>query len=219
MLEQLFGSHTRTKLLKLFLTNPGEAYFIRELTRKIDTQINSVRRELKNLLDTGIIRELGQDEVDSAVAYGKRNDLPTTPEEDEEGMTASDRQLKKYFQADPRFPLFKELQSLFVKSPLLLQHRFITELDALGNVSYLSMMGRFVGDTANRIDLFMVGAINRPRLDIIIADFEKELEHELNYTIMNMDEYNYRQGVTDKFLFNLMESKKIEVVNTLVNTL
>lgn len=215
MLEQIFGSHTRTKLLKLFLSNPGEAYFIRELTRKIDTQINSVRRELKNLLDTGILRELGQDEVDSAVLYGKRHDAPTTPEEDEEGMTASDRQMKKYFQANPKFPLFKELQALFVKSPQLLQHRFITDLSVLGDVSYISMMGRFVGDLDNRIDLFLVGAIDRPRLEKIVADFEKELEHEVNFTVMTLEEYRYRQGVTDKFLFNLMESKKIEVVNTL----
>ena len=56
MLEQLFGSKTRTKLMKLFLLNPEQIYFIRELTRVIDTQINSVRRELDNLEHCGLIR-------------------------------------------------------------------------------------------------------------------------------------------------------------------
>ena len=55
MIEQLFGSKTRVKLLQLFLANPGRSFYVRELTRKIDEQINSVRRELSNLMGIGII--------------------------------------------------------------------------------------------------------------------------------------------------------------------
>src|ERR1039457_3016730 len=55
MIEQLFGSKTRVKLLQLFYSNPNRSYFVREITRKIDEQINSVRRELANLLSIGII--------------------------------------------------------------------------------------------------------------------------------------------------------------------
>src|SRR5438270_9381729 len=55
MIEQLFGSKTRVKLLQLFYSNPNRSFFVREITRKIDEQINSVRRELSNLLSIGII--------------------------------------------------------------------------------------------------------------------------------------------------------------------
>ncbi len=55
MLEQLFGSRTRVKLLRLFFTQPEERYFVRELTRVIDEQINSVRRELQNLETIGLV--------------------------------------------------------------------------------------------------------------------------------------------------------------------
>src|SRR6185312_3872575 len=55
MIEQLFGSKTRVKLLQLFYSNPNRSFFVREITRKIDEQINSVRRELSNLLSVGII--------------------------------------------------------------------------------------------------------------------------------------------------------------------
>src|SRR5690606_16132906 len=55
MIERLFGSKTRVKLLQLFYSNPNRAFYVRELTRKIDEQINSVRRELANLLSIGII--------------------------------------------------------------------------------------------------------------------------------------------------------------------
>src|ERR1700721_1267987 len=55
MVEQLFGSKTRVKLLRLFYGNPNRSFYVREITRKIDEQINSVRRELANLLSIGII--------------------------------------------------------------------------------------------------------------------------------------------------------------------
>lgn len=55
MLEQLFGSRTRVKLLRLFLTNPSTPFYVRELTRKVDEQLNSVRRELANLLSLGAV--------------------------------------------------------------------------------------------------------------------------------------------------------------------
>ena len=56
MLKRLFTSNTRIKLLTVFLMNPGEEYFIRELTRKLDEQINSVRRELDNLKRMGLFK-------------------------------------------------------------------------------------------------------------------------------------------------------------------
>lgn len=56
MLKRLFTSNTRIKLLTVFLTNQEEEYFIRELTRKLDEQINSVRRELDNLKKVGLLK-------------------------------------------------------------------------------------------------------------------------------------------------------------------
>src|SRR5215216_5692373 len=56
MIDQLFGSKTRVKLLHLFLNNPNRSFYVREITRKIDEQINSVRRELANMLNVGIIK-------------------------------------------------------------------------------------------------------------------------------------------------------------------
>lgn len=56
MLKQLFSSNARVKLLRAFLLNPDEEFFIRELTRKLDEQINSVRRELDNLRKIGLLK-------------------------------------------------------------------------------------------------------------------------------------------------------------------
>lgn len=56
MLKKLFTSRARIKLLSTFLLNPEGEFFIRELTRKLDEQINSIRRELSNLKKIGLLR-------------------------------------------------------------------------------------------------------------------------------------------------------------------
>lgn len=56
MLKSLFTSTTRVKLLTIFLLNPEQEFFIRQLTRELDEQINSIRRELDNLKKMGLLK-------------------------------------------------------------------------------------------------------------------------------------------------------------------
>jgi len=56
MLEQIFGSETRTRILKFFCINAQEKFFIRELSRRLDLQLNSIRRELDNLESFGFLK-------------------------------------------------------------------------------------------------------------------------------------------------------------------
>ena len=56
ILKALFSSQTRVKLLSTFLLHPEEEYFIRELTRLLNEQINSIRRELENLRRVGLVK-------------------------------------------------------------------------------------------------------------------------------------------------------------------
>jgi DNA-binding transcriptional ArsR family regulator len=56
VLKSLFSSATRVKLLSTFLLHPEQEYFVRELTRLLDEQINSIRRELENLKRIGLVK-------------------------------------------------------------------------------------------------------------------------------------------------------------------
>jgi len=58
MLKKIFGSLARVKLFQQFLNNPQEEFFIRELTRILDEQINSLRRELENLEKIGLLKSV-----------------------------------------------------------------------------------------------------------------------------------------------------------------
>ena len=92
-LEQMFGSKTRARLMALFLQQPQDTFFVRELTRRIDAQLNSVRRELKNLVQLGFLSE----------KQGLQK----------ESNRLSDK--KKYYCVNQEFILFEDLRSLFQK--------------------------------------------------------------------------------------------------------
>ena len=49
MLKALFTSNVRVKILKHFFLHPSEKFFVRQLTRDLNEQINAVRRELDSL--------------------------------------------------------------------------------------------------------------------------------------------------------------------------
>lgn len=56
MLKTLLGSGARVKLLRKFLLHPEREFYVRELSRDLDEQINGVRRELSKLKKIGLLR-------------------------------------------------------------------------------------------------------------------------------------------------------------------
>ena len=93
MLEKLFGSKARVKILKLFLIHPTDKFYIRQLSRDLKLQLNSVRRELENLENFGILTSDFKSEA-----------------EDGSKQEAVGGQEKKYFRANPNFVLFDEIK-------------------------------------------------------------------------------------------------------------
>ncbi|MEE8402599.1 MAG: hypothetical protein V3R93_02485, partial [Candidatus Hydrothermarchaeaceae archaeon] len=55
-MESLIGSKSRVKVLTLFLLNPGKRFYVREVERLTGENINSIRRELKNLESMGLLK-------------------------------------------------------------------------------------------------------------------------------------------------------------------
>ena len=186
MLEQLFGSRTRVKILRLFYANPDSSFYVREMTRRVGEQINSVRRELDNLSKIGIL--------DSEL-----------------------KNRKKYYRLNPDFILNTELRSLFLKSRMTLEKRIINRVKETGTISYLALCGYFVDDQQAPVDLFIVGRINRKKLELLLEKFSENFGQELRYTTMTTDEYNYRKEITDKFLYDIINRTKVVVIDKITD--
>ncbi len=190
MLEQLFGSQTRMKLLHLFLSNPEEKYFVRELTRMLDSQINAIRRELENLEELGIIIL-----VEDNLEEGKR----------------------KFYQSNTKFVLYPELKSIFQKSQFLLEKKFAKALRKAGKINYLALTGTFVGDKNIPIDLLIVGNLQKKKFIKILKSFERDLRREINYTLLDKEEFDYRRSVADRFLYSILDADKVVLIDEIFN--
>lgn len=196
MLEHLFGSKTRVKLLKLFFHNPEKTFFVRELARQIDTQINAIRRELQLLLDADIIIE-AEDQ--------KRSDKYKA------GST-----LRKYYQLNTGSLMHPELHQLIMKAQVMEEQQFLRTLqDKSGSVLLLILAGRFVGEYDATSDMLIVGDLKENTIARMIEEYEKESGNEIRYTLMTEREFRERREMMDKFLFSMFEGKNFKVVNKL----
>ena len=190
MIEQLFGSKTRVKLLQLFLGNPNRAFYVREITRKIDEQINSVRRELSNLLKIGIINS-----------------------------EESDNRL--YYEVNQKYPHYQALRSIFTNKKAMAASKAEVpktgvgaRLAELGSVELAILSGGFTRDPRAGIDLMIVGDVNRTKLANLVDSLQQEEGREIDFAVFAPDEFEYRVGVKDRFVNNVLSAKKTVIIDT-----
>lgn len=202
MIEQLFGSKTRVKLLQLFYSNPNRAFYVREITRKVDEQINSVRRELANLMGIGIINsestnnrlyyEVNQDfehfKSLSLMFGGKKSTKSAKNKSNEGDLTETEPET-------------------------VIEHPLSNEVRSLGRVELALLTGIFTRDNLAGIDLLIVGDVTQSKLNKFISDLEKEESKVLKYTVMPLSNFVYRQQINDRFINNVLAAKKQIIIN------
>ncbi len=195
MLEHLFGSLTRIKLLRLFYGNPERAFFVRELSRTIEIQLNAVRRELANLEEIGIVKQ---------TEFGKSK-------EEEAGTERS-----KYYKINTGFFLHEELGALLEKTQLLEERNFIDLLKKRGgDIKVMILTGYFTNSTDVGTDILFVGDVKTMAVAKVMRDFEKFLNRSIRYTILDEKEFSERREIGDRFLYSIFEAKHIFAIDEL----
>jgi len=211
MIDQLFGSKTRVKLLQLFFSNPNRSFYVREITRKIDEQINSVRRELSNLLSIGIIKSNADNnrlyyEVDQEYEYYQPlaaifGGLKMTPPASEEKTTSK----KTAKEQQPEIPVAAEVAP---------EHPLAKAIRGTGHIELAFLTGQFTRDDQSGIDILIVGDTNQSKVENFIEELENTEKKELRYTVMPMDTYKYRIQINDRFIGSVLSAKKQVIINT-----
>lgn len=186
-IEKLFGSKTRAKLLRLFFENPEKSFYVREMTRVIDEQINSVRRELLNLESIGIIKS---ETFDNKVYYSANNKHPFCRPMAEifskKIDTTREKDIKETTWEDYCRPVKNYLKGLIVTN-------------------------RLPGQEG--IDLLIVGNDKTKKLTRWAEVIEKKQGKPINYVIMSSDDFTYRKSVHDRFIQDVFEMEITEIID------
>lgn len=191
MIDALFGSKTRVKLLHLFMNNPGKSFYVREITRLIDEQINSVRRELSNMLTVGIITS---DTSDNKLFY------------------EVNQRYEHYVPLRAIFSDQKNAAIMHAAEPVSNDwHQYINDLPG---VRIAIAAGMLVRGSHSKVDLLLVGNIANARLKNAIKAIEELEGRELNYSMIAYDEFYYRLSVRDKFITEILNSNHVVVVDS-----
>ena len=190
MIDALFGSKTRVKLLHLFLNNPGKSFYVREITRLIDEQINSVRRELANMLNVGVITS---DTADNKLYYevNQRYEYYVPFR-----AIFADQKMAKNDEATKQQPVWRTL------------------LEDLGGVRLILLSGVLVRGSASTVDLLVVGSTSSLKVKNVVKQIEKSEGREINYTVLSYDEFYYRLSVRDKFITEILNGKHAVLLDT-----
>ena len=190
ILEKLFDSPNKLRLLKLFLRNPAGRFALSQIRQKTLLKTNQITKELKKLEDINLVK--------SKKRKGKRD--------------------KVYF-LNSDFVFINELQNLILKSSPADQHKLTQKLKSLGGVKLAILSGVFIRHDAEdtRADLLLVGnRVNDKKLDILIRNLEAEAGTEIDYAVFTTDEFAYRQKMFDRFLRDILEKPHTKLINKLI---
>ena len=186
-IEKLFGSKTRAKLLKLFFENPEKSFYVREMTRVIDEQINSVRRELLNLEGIGIIKN---ETFDNKVYYSANTKHPFA------------RPLSDMFSKKISSTHEKDItETTWEEYARPVKHY----------LKALVVTNRLPGQDG--IDLLIVGNDKTKKLTRWAEVIEKKQGKPINYAIMSPDDFTYRKSVKDRFIADVLEMEITEIID------
>ena len=178
------------------MSNPNRSFYVREITRTIGEQINSVRRELSNLLSLGIITsdnsskhlyyEVNQkyEKYEALVSlFHNPNQSIDAKSNDKGSKGAVDKKAK------PEGP------------------KVGPDEKALGNVSLVVLSGAFTRDSRAPVDLLIVGNVTDASLESYIKKLESSIDREIQYAHFDDDDFDYRYKINDRFVSRMLTSK------------
>lgn len=179
---------------------------MREITRKVEEQINSVRRELANLLSLGVITS---DSTNNKLYY----EVDQTWEH-----YGPLRELFTGKRSAPKASKTKEATSEETTEEVVVLEDKKPSVDAdvwdrVGNIAGLAYSGVFTRDTTSPVDVMIVGDVPISRAEAAVAELEKHEGKELRYAVMELDEWLYRKQVNDKFWLQVTGAKNQVIID------
>ena len=192
MIDALFGSKTRVKLLHLFLNSPGQSFYVREITRKIDEQINSVRRELSNMLEVGVITS---DSADNKLYYQVN---------------------QRYDYYVPLRAIFGDNVGEMGSSSAMANEptdEYSMAIRAIPGLRLALLAGVLVRGSTSGVDVLLVGTLSSQKVKAAISVIEKGEGRDINYTVLSYEEFYYRLSVRDRFITEILNGKYVVLVD------
>lgn len=201
ILSKLFGSEARVKILRLFLFNPDSVYTGEEVISRTKITTKEFKTEISSLLYIGLLKR-----------------KPFTRDiEIKKGKKIIQKKIKgNGFVLDQKFRYLNALKNLLITVSLHSREEISSRFNKVGKLKLLVTSGVFIQDWESRLDIMIVGdELNKTKIERIIKDLESEIGKELSYSIMDTSEFEYRIGVYDKLVRDVLDFPHDTIVDRL----
>ncbi|OGZ35992.1 MAG: hypothetical protein A3I88_03610 [Candidatus Portnoybacteria bacterium RIFCSPLOWO2_12_FULL_39_9] len=185
ILEQLFDSPLKVKLLRLFLRNPEKSFLLKEITKRVKSDIRSCRHQIEKLKSINLL---------GSRYRAKKRIYFINPRFDFYGEL---RTLVLKSNPASKEKLIKRLRNLGRIKLAVLSGVFLNAENP--RVDLL-----VVGDL-----------IKKRKLDNFLKDLEAEVGKEIDYVVLTTEDFKYRYDMFDRFLRDVLEKPHEKLINKL----
>ncbi len=169
--------------MELFFHHPHDSFYLRKIVRDVIEEVNAVKRELDILTEEKVLQK-------------------------------EKRLNKVFYTLNKNFVFYDEFLRIFVKTNLL-SSTLYKNMSKIGKIKFVALSSKFAKKMAIKEDeiyLLFVGVVVVPEVAGIIGSAEQEFGREINYTVMNEEEFSYRKKNNDPFVWRFLKYPKIMLV-------
>ncbi len=199
LLARLLGGAERVKIMRLFLHHEDQVVSLHDISEKTKSKSVVARKELTTLLSLGFIEKR---RTKTVVVTGSSK------------KTVSKVKEVNGYRLNPLFPHNKALKELLFDFQSLDKRELASRFKLAGRIKLFITAGVFIGDPKSRVDILLVGeSIKRPKAEKIFEVLSSELGRDVVYSIMDVEEFEYRYKMYDKFVRDIMEMDNEVVID------
>lgn len=184
MLEQIFSSQARVAIMKLFLLNPDDRYYLRQAASLTGQPVRAVERELARLEAVGLLFH----------------------------TLDGNRKYYQVDKECPIFPELKSMFLKTVGLGDVLREYMEGFKGAIEVAFVYGSYARGEETTLSDIDLFVIGSLTGMELSSVLGEARSELGREINPVMMTPEEFASKVASGNHFVLSILKDAKTFLV-------
>ena len=200
ILEKLFGSAGRVKIIRLFLSNGGNVFAIKEIAQKTKVSPSLCRREIRLLEKISFIEK-------KSSTFQELLKLKN-------GRIKNAKKKIEGYSLNGSFPLIVGLKSLILNASPLSKLSVGRMARTAGKVKLFIIAGFLIQGEESRVDLLIAGdSLKKSSIERTVQAIEAEVGRDVTYAVMTTQEFKYRLDMCDKFVRDILDGPHEKVIN------
>jgi hypothetical protein len=183
MLESVIPSKVRRKILELYFTELNRSFYLREVVRLVDEEVNAVKRELDILHNAKVLLK---EHRTNKVFYSLN---------------------RTYVFFDEFLRIFTK-ESNLAKTI----YRNISKLGKVKYIAISMKYPKRVPIKEDEIYALFVGVMVLPEIEGIMQQAREAMGFDVNYTVMTDEEFIYRKKNNDPFIGKFLKQPKVMLI-------